>query len=78
MAAHLDVEQAYHLVSNASRRAMGLPQVDFQPGDPAELLAVRGRTLREVVAFAPQDRLVFHRGCLVARSTTSIEITPPA
>lgn len=78
MAAHLDVEQAYHLVSNASRRALGLPQVNFEPGDPAELLAVRGRTLREVVAFAPQDRLVFHRGCLVARSTTSVEITPPA
>ena len=59
MAAHLDPEQAYHLVSNAARRALGLPEVDLRPGDPAELLAVRATNLREAIASAPADRLVF-------------------
>ena len=74
MAAHLDPARAYHLVSNASRRALGLPEVHVRPGDPAELLAVRASTLREAVALAPADRLVFHRGRLVARTATTVEI----
>jgi cytosine deaminase len=40
--------------------------VHLQPGDPAELLAVKASNLREAVASAPVDRMVFHRGRLVA------------
>jgi cytosine deaminase len=74
MTAHLDPATAYHLVSNAARRLMGLPEIGLEPGDPAELLAVRASSLREAVAFAPADRLVFHRGRLVARTSSTTEI----
>ena len=45
------------------------------PGDPAELLAIRATTVREAVASAPGDRLVFARGRLVARTRTETELT---
>lgn len=74
MAGHLTPEQAYHAVSNAARTAMGLPEVTVAPGSPAELLAVRASSLREAVASAPQDRYVFARGRLVARTRTTTTI----
>lgn len=74
MAGHLSAEDAYHAVSNAARRAMGLPTVTVQPGDPADLLAVRARTVREAVASAPADRMVFARGRLVARTRSETEL----
>jgi cytosine deaminase len=76
MAAHLTPEQAYHAVSNAARRALGLPEVHVLPGDPAELLAIKASNLREAVASAPVDRMVFHRGRLVARTNSNVEINP--
>jgi cytosine deaminase len=76
MVAHLTPEQAYDAVSNAARRALGLGEVNMQPGDPAELLAVKASNLREAVASAPVDRMVFHRGRLVARTTSNVEIDP--
>ena len=69
--AHLDAASAYHAVSNAGRRALGLAEVTLQPGAPAELLAIRAGTVREAVGGASGDRLVFHRGQLVARSLVS-------
>ncbi|MGD9754372.1 MAG: amidohydrolase family protein [Acidimicrobiia bacterium] len=75
MAAHLSAEDAYEAISNAARRAMGLPPVTMAPGDPAELLAIRATTAREAVASAPGDRLVFARGRLVARTRTETELT---
>lgn len=75
MAGHLTPEQAYHAISNAARLAMGLPAVDIVAGAPAELLAVRAVSLREAVASAPMDRLVFARGQLVARTETVTTIT---
>ena len=70
-AAHLDATAAYHAVSNAARRALGLGEVTMRPGDPAELLAIRAGSVREAVASACADRLVFHRGVLVARTSVS-------
>ena len=69
-AAHVSPEQAWHMVSAAGRAAMGLDRVVVEPGAPAELLAVRASSLREAIAVGHPDRLVFHRGRLVARTTT--------
>ena len=68
MAGHLAPELAYDLVSNRARRAMGLVPVDMAPGSPAELLLVRAATVRQAVADAPPDRIVVHRGSVVART----------
>jgi len=66
MAGHLTPDEAYHAVSAASRAAMGLAPVEVAPGAPAELVAVRARSLREAIATAPAGRIVIHRGHLVA------------
>jgi cytosine deaminase len=71
MAGHLTPAAAYHTVSAASRKAMGLPVVDVAPGSPADLLAVRGSSLRGVIAAAGPGRLVFKSGRLVARTDAS-------
>ncbi|MPY91942.1 MAG: amidohydrolase family protein [Acidimicrobiia bacterium] len=71
MAAHLGAEQAYRAVSGAVRHALGLAPVAVEVGAPAELLAVRAGTVREAIAFAPADRVVTHRGRVVASTTTT-------
>jgi len=72
MVGHLLPHEAYAAVSAGARAAMGLEPVSIAAGSPAELLAVRATTLREAIATAHPDRLVYHRGRLVAqtRSTT--------
>jgi cytosine deaminase len=67
-AAHLDVDDAYQLVSDAARAVMGLEPVRLQAGAPAELLAVHASSLREAVATATEARLVIHAGRVVART----------
>jgi cytosine deaminase len=42
--------------------------VTIAPGSPAELLAIRASSVREAVATASPERIVFHRGVVVARS----------
>ena len=71
MAGHLLPHEAYAAVSSGARAAMGLEPVSLRPGSPAELLAVKATTLREAIASAPADRLVFHRGRLVAETTSA-------
>jgi cytosine deaminase len=71
MAAHLDVGAAYDAVSNAARRAMGLPIAGPEVGAVADLLAVRAPTLRAAVADAPADRIVVRAGRVVARTMSS-------
>jgi cytosine deaminase len=68
MAGHLSPEQAYHAVSTAGRVALGLPEVTIEPGQPAELLAIRASTLRDAIASASADRVVVHRGRVVSRT----------
>jgi cytosine deaminase len=70
-AGHLRPEEAYQAVSNASRVALGLPPVEVVPAAPAELLAIRACSVREAIAFAPADRIVIHRGRVVARPGAS-------
>jgi cytosine deaminase len=64
----LDIPTAYRLVSQGARAAMGLPAGGLRAGEPAELLAVAGGSLQEVLATATEDRLVFRRGRLVERT----------
>ncbi|MFT4035945.1 MAG: amidohydrolase family protein [Patulibacter sp.] len=71
MAAHLTPEQAWEAVTREGRRAMGLPPAPVAVGAPAELLAVRGTSLADVIARASEDRVVVHRGALIARTTVS-------
>jgi cytosine deaminase len=69
-AAHLTIDEAWSLVGPAVRRVLGLTPVEVAPGAPAELVAIRAGCVREAIAEQPPDRLVFHRGRLVARTTT--------
>jgi cytosine deaminase len=74
MAGHLDAADAYTLVTDASRAAMGLERVAIEPGSPAELLAIDATTVREAVASAPGTRRVFHRGRLVVSTDHSVQV----
>jgi cytosine deaminase len=76
MAGHLSPAEAWHCVSAASRRAMGLPPVTLTPGAPAEILAVRGNSLTDALARAGEDRIVVHGGRCVARSVLTSELLP--
>jgi len=67
-AGHLSIDEAYDLASNGSRRVMRLPEAGVFPGAAAELLAIRGGSLDEVAATAHPERIVIHRGAIVARS----------
>jgi cytosine deaminase len=69
MAGHLAPAEAWHAVSAAGRTAMGLPPVSLLPGDPAEILAIRGSSLTDAVARASDERIVVHRGNVVASTT---------
>lgn len=81
-AGHLDPEQAYRAVSVSARAVMGLPEVRVEAGFPAELLAIRAGSVLEAVAMASAERVVLHRGRVVARTTLSrelpIEVRPSA
>ncbi|MCX4095174.1 amidohydrolase family protein [Nocardia sp. alder85J] len=70
-AGHLDPRTAAHLVTDGARAVLGLPVAGPRPGAAAELLAVRGTGLLDVIAGAPADRLVLHRGAIVSISETT-------
>jgi len=78
VAGHLTPSEAYAAVSTGAREVMGLPVAGPSVGAVAELLAVRGATLPEVIASAPADRFVVHRGVLVAHSAVSRHLATPA
>jgi len=67
-AAHLNVEEAFELVTTAARSVMGLEPLQIEAGSPAELFAVRASSVRETIAEQPADRIVIHRGRVVART----------
>jgi cytosine deaminase len=70
MAGHVLPDDAYDMVSNNVRRAMGLPTVTFSPGDPADFLAIDAPSIRAAIADAPADRTVVHAGRVVATTRT--------
>ncbi|ARJ05819.1 cytosine deaminase [Cnuibacter physcomitrellae] len=77
-AGHLTLDEAYDAVSIGARSVMGLPDAGVVPGARAELVAVRGASLSDVIATAPADRAVIHAGMLVAQSETVRRIAVPA
>jgi cytosine deaminase len=76
-AGHLTLDEAYAAVSSGARSVMSLPVAGVQVGAAAELLAVRGINLSDVIANASADRFVIHAGRLVARSTVSYDVAAP-
>ncbi len=77
-AGHLTLDEAYRAVSDGARDVMGLPDAGVVVGAQAELLAVRGVSLSDVVANASADRYVIHAGRLVAQSEVHSRIAAPA
>jgi cytosine deaminase len=71
MAGHVLPDDAYEMVSNNGRRALGLAPVRLQPGDPADFVAIDAPSIRGAIADAPADRVVVHDGRVVARTSTN-------
>jgi cytosine/creatinine deaminase len=65
VAGHLGADEAWHSVSAAARRTMGLLPVVVEAGSPAELVAIPASSLRHAIASAAPGRVVFRRGQLV-------------
>jgi cytosine deaminase len=53
---------AWSSVTEAPRRALGLPAAAVTPGASADLMAVRAATVREAIATGPPGRRVWRRG----------------
>lgn len=68
-AAHLDADAALRAVTSAGRSALGLPAAGTDPGQVADLVAVRAQDLTDVLAGAGTSRIVLRRGRVVSRTT---------
>ncbi len=77
-AGHLTLNEAYRAVSDGARSVLGLPPAGAVTGARADLLAVRGSGLGEVIAAASADRYVISGGALVATSTVDRQMATPA
>ncbi|MEN9645466.1 MAG: putative cytosine deaminase [Actinomycetota bacterium] len=66
MAGHQLPDDAYHSVSSAARRALGLQVAGLSPGDVADLVLLPAVSVREAVAFGPTGRVVLRNGVVVA------------
>lgn len=77
LAGHRLPADAYDMVSNISRQVMGLPAVNFEPGDPADMVAIDAPSLRGAVADAPMSRRVYRRGRLVAKADQQTQVLRP-
>jgi cytosine deaminase len=73
-AGHLAPEEAYGLVSTGARSVMGLPDAGTAVGAPADFLAIRAVNLVDAIATAPADRIVIHRGRVVAITEARCEL----
>lgn len=76
-AGHLTLDEAYSVVSAGSRSVMSLPVAGPIVGARAELLAVRGTGMSDVIANASPDRFVIHAGNLVAQSAVTYQVATP-
>lgn len=73
-AGHQRLATAAAMVGEHARAVLGLPPAGPVPGAVADLVALRADSLTDAVARAPADRLVWRRGCLVARTQTVSEV----
>ncbi|MEM9465807.1 MAG: amidohydrolase family protein [Actinomycetota bacterium] len=69
---HVDADDAWAMVADDARRVIGLEPAGPTVGAVADLVALRGGTLRGVVADGPNDRIVVRRGAVIARSVVDI------
>lgn len=70
IAGHMHPDDALTMVTDEARTVLGLPAAGPRVGARAELLAVRGTSVTDVIANAPADRVVIHDGAVVSRSET--------
>lgn len=68
MAGHQLPDDAYHAVSTASRRALGLRPAAVEVGAVADFVLIRAASTREAIAFAPADRIVVRTGAATKQS----------
>ncbi|MGW3966675.1 amidohydrolase family protein [Amycolatopsis sp. NPDC005003] len=73
-AGHLSPEEAYELVSTGARSVLGLPPAGPSVGAQADFLAIGAVNLVDAIATAPADRVVIHRGRVVAITETRREL----
>ena len=78
VAGHLTIDEAVAAVSDAAREVMALPLAGARVGAQAEFVAIRGTSLPQVLSDAPADRMVIHRGNLVAVTSVSTSVAAPA
>ena len=78
MAGHRLPDDAYDMVSNTARRVMGLAPVNFEPGDPVDVVAIDAPSVRGAVADAPMSRRVYRRGRLVASADQQTRVLRPS
>lgn len=71
LAAHLGPDVAWETCSNSSRKALGMEEISFAVGGPADLLAISGEDLRSAITQATPDRLVIHKGRVISRTKVS-------
>lgn len=69
MTTHLLPSDAYAACSTESRRAMSLPGAGPVVGNVADLVAVRAATVRDAIAWAPEDRVVVRNGRVAVPGT---------
>jgi cytosine deaminase len=62
LTAHLLPADAWHTVSGASARTLGLPDAGLSVGAPAHMVAVPAATLREAIAWGPSRRVTWRSG----------------
>ncbi len=77
MAGHQQPDDAYDMVSNRVRRAIGLEPVTLAVGDPADVVAVDAPSVRGAIADAPASRRVFRGGREVASTSVQSAIHRP-
>lgn len=79
VAAHLDMDTAWHLVTDGAREVMGLPPAGPEVGRRADLLLVRASGIDDVIADAPADRIVLRAGRVVsARAALVVDPFTPS
>jgi cytosine deaminase len=77
VAGHLTIDEGFAAVSSGARDVMGLPVSGAAVGARAEFVAIRGSSLAQVVSDSPADRIVIHRGSVVAVTTVSTTVATP-
>ena len=74
MAGHQLPEDAYSMVSDRARIALGLEPIRIEPGYTADLVAIDAPSVRAALADASRSRRVFKAGRLTASSDQTVAV----